>query len=90
MSSQYCTAGRIGSSTRDHAVVPGALVWVCKLGQLLRRKAQQVRWALNKGKSSSYLQAKMVMLSGDFVQKILFLSSRSNSHTVFMCGDFRF
>lgn len=29
----------------------------------------------------------MGMLRGDLVQKMLFLSSRSNSHRVFMCGD---
>lgn len=60
------------------------MVWVSKLGQLLIRRVHQVLRALNKRRSSSYLQVKMSILREDFVQKPLFLCSRSNSHNVYV------
>lgn len=81
---QQCTTERICSSTKGHAVVLGVMVWVSKLGQLLIRRVHQVLRALNSRWSTSYLQVKMGILSEDFVQKLLFLCSRSNSHNVFM------
>lgn len=81
---QQCTTEGICSSTKGHAVVLGVMVWVSKLGQLLIRRVHQVLRALNKRRSTSYLQVKMSILREDFVQKPLFLCSRSNSHNVYV------